>query len=360
MKLKLIMATVVSLIAVAAVACTEVVFPTPLPTATPAPTATPIVFPTPLPTATPVTLPSPVAAATPPVVVFPTPLPTATPFVIPTAVPTATALSVVFPTPLPTATPFVVPTAVPTATPLSVVFPTPLPTATPISLTINARFLNPPFATIDAVKVIPLQGDGSGTGFAFATSFKFCHANPCILTAAHVAGRGGGSHLVNTITNGSFQRGEFLGHSVRSDERNVVTRRGLDIAVVAVNRVSRVGDLTRFEFAVGDETVRVGEAVRVVALDIYERLGLGTVADQRVIDGIVSSINEPGIEFSITAQLLPGHSGGVVLNENMEVIGMVSDRFNVGGRAAAVRVVHVDAIRGKLCEWGYLVGSACR
>ena len=356
--MKLSLATVVSLIAFAVVACTEVVFPTPLPTATPAPTATPIVFPTPLPTATPITLPSPIPTATPYVVEFPTPRPTATPVTLPSPVPTATPLVVVIPTPLPTATPFVVPTALPTATPLSVVFPTPLPTATPISLTINARSLNPPFATIEAVKVIPLRAKGTGTGFAFATSFKGCQFNPCLLTVEHV---GGGPFLrVKTIEDGSFNRPGLFANSVRSDERHLLTRRGLDISVVKVNIASSVGDLTRFEFAVGDETVRVGEEVRVVALDIYERRGLGMVADQRVIDGIVSSINEPGVEFSITAQLLPGHSGGVVLNEDMKVIGMVSDRFNIGGRAAAVRVVHVDAIRGKLCEWGYLVGSACR
>jgi chitinase len=72
--------------------------PTPMPTATPAPTATP----TPMPTATPAptTTPTPMPTATPAPTTTPIPMPTATP------VPTAT------PTPQPTATP--VPTATPT------------------------------------------------------------------------------------------------------------------------------------------------------------------------------------------------------------------------------------------------------
>ena len=76
MKLKMSLLFTASVSAMIVLACSEVVFPTPLPTATPAPTATPIVFPTPLPTATPFA------------VVFPTPLPTVTP------APTATPMSV--------------------------------------------------------------------------------------------------------------------------------------------------------------------------------------------------------------------------------------------------------------------------
>ena len=116
----------------------------------------------------------------------------------------------------------------------------------------------------------------------------------------------------------------------------------------------------------GDETVRVGQAVRVVALDIYDPPGpVDWAAEQRVIEGIVSSINEPGIEFSITADLWEGHSGSVVLDENMRVIGMVTKSVDIrspSGRllARVARAVHVDVIRDQLCEWGYLVGSDCR
>ena len=59
MKLKILLLFVASVSSVVVVACSEVVFPTPLPTATPAPTAPPIVFPTPLPTATSMSIPSP-------------------------------------------------------------------------------------------------------------------------------------------------------------------------------------------------------------------------------------------------------------------------------------------------------------
>ena len=363
MKLKLLLLTTASLIAFAIVACAQsVVFPTPLPTATPAPTATPIVFPTPLPTATPFSLPSPVPTATPAVVVFPTPLPTATPITLPSPVPTATPAVVVFPTPLPTATPIALPSPVPTATPAVVVFPTPLPTATPISLTINARNLAEPFETISAAKVIPLQRKGTGTGFAFASPHEVCKKSACILTAEHVVGSTSPLYPVKTLTGGTFNSlPHFLAVSSSDPEQN-----GLDIAVVRVLIHDRIPDLTRFEFAMGEETVRVGQAVRVIVLDIYTPLGRrDQVAEQRVVDGIVSSINEPGIEFSITGDLLDGHSGSVVLDENMRVIGMVTRALDIRSpagriRGSVARAVHVDAIRGKLCEWGYLAGAPCR
>ena len=167
---------------------------------------------------------------------------------------------------------------------------------------------------------------------------------------------------MKTLTGGIFDRPpHFLAVSSSDPEQN-----GLDIAVVRVLIHDRISDLTRFEFAVGDESVRVGQAVRVVVLDIYTPEGRRDwVADHRVVDGIVSSIDEPGIEFSITADLWGGHSGSVVLDEDMRVIGMVKrtlDIRNPGGRieGRVARAVHVDAIRGKLCEWGYLTGAACR
>lgn len=366
MKLKSLMLTATSLVAFAIVACAQsVVFPTPLPTATPAPTATPIVFPTPLPTATPFSLPSPVPTATPAVVVFPTPLPTATPITLPRPAPTApTATPIVFPTPLPTATPVVFPSPVPTATPAVVVFPTPLPTATPISLTINARKSADPFATISGVKVVPLLGAGRGTGFAFASTTDQCKSGRCILTAQHVAGVARTGRIVKTIRGGSFHGEGLWGNVIESDPQHT----GLDIGVVYVATQDGAAGLTQFQFAIGDETVRVGQAVRVVALDIYDPIEpfgpVGTLVDQRVIDGIVSGINEPGIEFSITGDIWRGHSGSVVLDENMRVIGMVTRSLNINqaGRTqgTVARAVHVDAIRGKLCEWEVLEGADCR
>ena len=90
-----------------------------------------------------------------------------------------------------------------------------------------------------------------------------------------------------------------------------------------------------------------------------------------VLSGVVSRIVDEDVRFMIDAPLIQGNSGGVVLNARMEVIGMYVSQLKYGlGRLpdgssrellrSRNMAVHVEAIRGKLCEWGYLVGSDCR
>ena len=376
MKLKILLLFVASVSSVVVVACSEVVFPTPLPTATPAPTATPIVFPTPLPTATPMSIPSPPPTATPSAIIFPTPLPTATPIVFPTPLPTATPFSIpsplptatpsalVFPTPLPTATPVslpspvVFPTALPTATPAPTA--TPVPTATPISIVTRYKANAPAFAGINTVKLQPLHGGlRRGSGFAFSSQSDKCTGRVCILTAHHVVGSPGIGNFVNDASEPSATLANRLAETPNHSDA------GLDIAVVRVRDDTsagrRVKDLTRFEFAPRSADVLVGDPVRVVSFDLYE--SGRWIAAQMVLSGVVSNIREDDVEFMIDASLIRGNSGGVVLNARMEVIGMVRERLNIQGepglRSRNV-IVHVDAIRDKLCEWGYLVGSDCR
>ena len=354
MKLKSLMLTATSLIAFAIVACSEVVFPTPLPTATPAPTATPIVFPTPLPTATPFALPSPVPTATPAVVVFPTPLPTPTPIALPSPVPTATPAVVVFPTPLPTATPITLPSPVPTATPAVVVFPTPLPTATPVPA---------PFASISDVEVLSIFAvkevsrrsnriEGWGIGFGFAASKDEC-AEPwvCILTAEHVAVKDDVKYPIYSWPEGHgwFRLSDAASHSNDLE----------DVAVIRTESVGTDG-ITRFEVAPKGTQVKAGDMIRVATIDMFSvASGREIVTKQRVIDGMVASVFQNRYFVITGGDFVEGHSGSVVLNTDMQVIGMLTAVRRYDG-FQRYRVRHVDVIRDLLCDWGYLVGSDCR
>ena len=380
MKLKILLLFAASMSSVIVLACSEVVFPTPLPTATPAPTATPITFPTPLPTATPFA------------VVFPTrlptvtPVPTATPISVPSPVPTSKPSAIVFPTPLPTATPaptatpISVPSPVPTATPLSVVFPTalptatPAPTATPISLTNRYVSRSSPFASIHLAKVQPLfrktsrydiRIGGYGSGFAFKTKSDKCADYVCLLTAHHVVGSKSVEGDVYDATNRRRpQASDRLTGSPSDADPD------LDIAVVRdVRRITE--GLWPFAFAASGTPVLVGDPIRVVAIDFYEDGRGQWQADQMVLSGVISRSADDNDLFMIDAPLIKGNSGGVVLNVDMEVIGMVvaqleygyghqvdgSGRLELRSRNFAVSV---DAIRDKLCEWEYLTGSDCR
>ena len=334
MKLKSLMLVAMSLLVFAIVACAQsVVFPTPLPTATPAPTATPIVFPTPLPTATPFALPSPVPTATPAMVVFPTPLPTATPFSLPSPVPTATPAVVVFPTPLPTATP--------------VVFPTPLPTSTPVST----------FSGIDDVDAVPLRGTTGGSygvGFEFASNAEWCEINRCILTPSHVVGyreRHGHNVEIDGILHSPFV---------------LKSAREPDMAVVWGAPVDRPG-FTQFILAPSTADVRSGDPVRIVAIDFLRDEGMPVQPVQVVLDAVVSRVDVDSGKFWVTAPIVfPGNAGGVVLNANMEVVGMIIEQiYESKGDVRNVRplrgvAIDIDTIRSTLCEWEFLEAAQCR
>lgn len=227
--------------------------------------------------------------------------------------------------------------------------------------------VNIPFAGIDAWKVLPLRGDrDEGTGFAFESSATKCQSHACILTARHVVRRTGVDLLVTDV--------EWSATGGAVDWDKLVTQKidenaDLDIAVVKDTR-GRAGDLTRWEIAPIGTKVTPGEQVRVVVIGyIEESIGQNrhrNVAYQHVLGGWVSNIIVQGgtnrhIMLSMT--VLKGHSGGVVLNENNLVVGLLTKgleyhRPGVPVESGPISVaVHVDAIRAQLCEWGYLSGA---
>lgn len=361
------------------VACATPAFPTPLPTATPFVFPSPLPTATPAPTATPIALPSPLPTATPQSIVFPTPLPTATPaptatpIVLPSRLPTPTPQSVVYPTPLPTATPIALPTPLPTPTPQSLVYPTPLPTATPIAfptplptpLGPGVRSQQGAFAGLaEAVAngVTPLFGSVDKYGSGFAVKLDKCDRATCLLTAGHVPWER------------TFPRSFRVQHpSLGTDESSwaedwaseVSTEPGPDLAVVPTDSM---GHLRVWELAPEGYDLKPGQPVRALVMD-YRRNQQGDVVDWEpyVLAGVVAAVSGDENTFMFTGTIFSGNSGGVVLNEDMQVVGLIidiyalrlskwwypSDRVDVPLPDRS-RAVHFNAIRQQLREWDLL------
>lgn len=348
-----------SVLVIVSVACASPEFPTPLPTATPFVFPSPLPTATPAPTATPIVLPSPLPTATPQAVVYPTPLPTATP--APTATP------VVLPSPLPTATPVVLPTPLPTPTPQSFVFPTPLPTATPVVLPTPLPTPTPTssgmagredaFAELDEVMrkgvitsgVADVYGPVSGgtyqgTAFAFMTSR--CPQRYCLLTAAHLQVR-------NSV---HIRRTRWNNHKSDDD---------LDVAVLT-SLPNNSHTMRKWEIAPESYRLQVGEPVRLIAIDYDKPEPIDEKRILQVSNGIVSYIDAAEERFIFTAPVQQGNSGGLIVNGEMQVVGMFTGfewgnestyptgyraYFPAPGRSYAL---HFKAIRAQLREWGLL------
>ena len=177
-----------------------------------------------------------------------------------------------------------------------------------------------------------------------------------MMTVEHLVGSDGSDILRQQF------RGQVLGATwsvFLQDEKPIRHTDGdLDIAVLRQRR-SHVRDVSVLEFAPPGTRIEVNDPVRVVAIDTH----LGPGLHQWSLDGVVSGISRDGAKFMLTAETFSGNSGSVVLNADMQVIGMIVGGYNSppttkGGvvvRASArSQAVHVDAIRRKLQEWGYL------
>ena len=365
-----------SVLLLVGIACASPEYPTPLPTAPPFVFPSPLPTATPAPTATPIVLPSPLPTATPQAVVYPTPLPTATP------APTATPIFIALPSPLPTSTPVVLPTPLPTPTPQSFVFPTPLPTATPVVLpTLVAtptpispgiRWSQGAFAGLNEAAdggVVSIWGSGPATGFAVQ-----CNKPVCLLTAGHVV----------------VTRGQQPYPTLWLPPRDFIDTVGAyDVALLKPSwtvhwRPSFVYERNKRDLAVIDEVIGFNGKIWEIAPDGY-KLENGQpiraiVIDYRlnrqrdwegietyILDGVVASVSADESTFMITAPSIQGNSGGVVVNEKMQVVGLIMEGYTlilptnelhtrVGNVPAPgrTRAMHINAIRQQLREWNLL------
>lgn len=358
-----------SVLVIVSVACAATEYPTPLPTATPFVLPSPLPTATPAPTATPIVLPSPLPTATPQSVVYPTPLPTATP------APTATPIVIVLPSPLPTSTPVVLPTPMPTPTPQSFVYPTPLPTATPVVIPTalptptpiapGVRWQQGAFAGLsrDPLNgVLPVQNDKYQVGTAFVIDTAKCQRpRMCLLTAGHVA-------------DGDWPRPRLWLYKRDAYLRELIqlggVKRAADIDLaVAYLEEKRGPDLKMWELAPEDYKLQLGQPLRAVVIDFRRSPG-GDIEtyEPYVLDGVVASVSPDRKTFMFSSGTIPGNSGGVVLNANMQVVGLVTHGYTLILPAIGypdirirdvpspgrTRAVHIHAIRQQLREWGLL------
>lgn len=355
LKLTTTLTAILAAMCIALAACTvdtEHTHPTPtaIATVTPIPTATPIVIPSPLPTATPMSIvfPTPRPTVTPVVIRYPTPLPTATPLALPaplptsTPAPTATPIVIRYPTPLPTATP------APTATPVSIRFPTPLPTATPAPAI--ARAQSNEFAGLDrwlrnGVVAIethyePRYRNRRGTAWAANNA----HGETCLITALNIAAayterRNGHDIPVNKTTRIISTRENHRG--LNFGWRTVSPKD--DLAVLATESQIR---LPLWNLAASNVRISVGERVLVVGYDFID----GDPVEPYVTSGIITRPPQLKTESGGTSLIFfdapvdTGTHGGVVLNTDMQVIGMVTGS-NGPGRSVGL---HISEIRETL------------
>ena len=258
-----------------------------------------------------------------------TPVPTWTPTAEPTwtPAPTWTPVPTDTPTPEPTATP--VPTPTPTATAIRTPTPTRVPTSTPTRTPTPApRGLDAARMTQEArASVVEIRtSNATGTGWMYRVDRN---GRAWILTNEHVVG--GSSSVTVRLSSGGTRRGTVTGFdAVR------------DLAVVTI-----CCDRNWKALPTGSsDNINVGSDVVVLGFP-SGRIGSAL----SVTTGIVSSFgfrNESSSWLIQTdAAVNPGNSGGPLMNDTGEVIGIVSyrqdpaQRENIGF-AIAMRTVDVQ------------------
>ena len=190
-------------------------------------------------------------------------------------------------TPIPTATPR--PTPRPTYTPRPTATPTraPRPTPTPTVADLVAR-LKPSIARIVTAR-------GNGSGFVY-------DARGLVATNAHVVDC---CRDVAVILNGRRYEGTVLGRNDAADLAVVQVNAGSNFPSMSFGQASRV--------AVGDDVIALG-----FPLDLGDSISVtrGIVSSHRSYDGYKFIQTDAAINF--------GNSGGPLINQRGEVVGMNS------------------------------------
>jgi S1-C subfamily serine protease len=275
------------------VAAALTALPTPQPTSTPVPTATP--------------------------------QPTPTPFPTPTLVPTAT--------PQPTPTPFPTPTPAPTATPFPT--PTPAPTATPQ----HVVDWGPVYANAWRAVFSISTPTGSGTGWLLESGL--------IITNKHVVE---GFSTV-TVRQGAAGMASFIATVRATDSVR-------DLALLSYAPALADVDPDALPLTLGD--ISTGNITAPLLALGYSGTSVkadGTVGAPGANAGVLSQITELSSSAStknlvMDAPIDPGDSGGPVLDEHGQVVGVnraVQVATSTGQRVVGTfYAVHVDELRAAL------------
>lgn len=206
--------------------------------------------------------------------------------------------------------------------------------------------------------------DGSwGTGFAVQ-----CAKVKCLLTAGHVVSEAVPGIIRAWLPPADFHRrvGPTTGSPTTWQQIGGGKRRHDEFIDLAAFPRSTFNGKT-WELPPEGYELKPGQPLRAIVID-YRPDAHGTRWDSvetYVLDAVVASVTADTSTFMFTASTLPGNSGGVVVNEKMEVIGLITHGYDQvlpfidRGRLQIPtqdrsRAVHFNAIRQQLREWDLL------
>ena len=157
-----------------------------------------------------------------------------------------------------------------------------------------------------------MHGRARGTGFAIGD--PECRRDLCVLTAEHLV-RSGSPQLSGLVNIIPMIPGVYPFPSTITKK----TDPELDLAFYRLDNRSRYGKVHEWELAPEGYELKVGDPVRAIAA---EHLDSGR-RKPYVTDGVVSLIEYDGQRFMFSALVTRGNSGGVIVNDKMQVVGMI-------------------------------------
>jgi S1-C subfamily serine protease len=148
---------------------------------------------------------------------------------------------------------------------------------------------------------LPTKRVSSGTGFFVSDEY--------IMTCSHVVSDS------NTIT--------ILKNGTKYNAQIIMDNPSLDFSLLKINGYKSQKYFTTSKFL----SENIGNKLYTLGFPLSSILG----SDIRVTDGIISSktgINSDPIYFQMSAPIQPGNSGGPIINERFEVIGIASSKIS--------------------------------
>lgn len=145
---------------------------------------------------------------------------------------------------------------------------------------------------------------------AFGSGF-FISGDGVMISNAHVV-KGATSIIVRTVD------GEkFMAKVVIADEKN-------DIAILQPLESREVAKwLTLAQF----KSTKLGDKLRIIGFPLTDLLGKHPRVTEGIISAEVGLLDDP-TRFQVSASIQPGNSGGPVLNENYQVIGIATEKLS--------------------------------